>query len=432
MALELSKFFAPNKILASILSTDSVPPTRCFVLANDDSQDNLGQVEAMQIALRILLHKQGDCLCDECLKTYLFLNQDIVSLGTSAGYAHIIQLLEREKTLEIFSALLVVQAVNHLLCKAQAWLWEGYSQASVLRKASDELRTHVVGLQESVLTFCRDVLHNSQHELQDVVLPSLKQRSALMRSYKALSDALPLQIPVSILRTLIPWAHIKSHSHSKHIFIEGAEHISLSVSATLLKFCEELPPNVSVSLITTNLASLTPTLRSRFVCYHIEEKETTHEPPYVYPIRHVLRKKHVMVQHETYAKIFIDALRAGAPFPSILAKEIKKEQGDVVLHQVLTSLITVLRSLLFSRVAKTPCENSETSPKKIAGEISGEVIGETARTISDITVARLQQAYRLCVRVKFSRETYNLSPISLLEAFYYNILTYHELFVLKT
>lgn len=215
---------------------------------------------ALELARVLLCEKDGkwECNCGQCNNSRVLTNPYVLLMGRGQPLNEIVcgktMLLSRRENRE---KSFFIRALFKLLRRADNVLWESSDVWSRnLKSPSGVLRELVTEYQE-----------NEALWYQEKIISKLVDMSF------SLEKALPSQmLPVQCIRNVLSWAMIRSQTNAKIIILDHVEDMLPSSANMMLKTLEEPPENVYFILITKNLSSLIPTVRSRARSFELSSR----------------------------------------------------------------------------------------------------------------------------------------------------------------
>ena len=154
---------------------------------------------------------------------------------------------------------LFLRSVRKLTMRFNGILWEGDSNLNKIGSLIEEINENL-----ELLDFPRQ-------------LPDVSEVKKLCEEISKLTtkledDFLYDSIPISQVRNMEAWAHIKSEEGKKTVIIENADRMQTSVRNALLKILEEPPEDVVFILLTSKRNAIMQTILSRVRTYNFTER----------------------------------------------------------------------------------------------------------------------------------------------------------------
>ncbi len=150
---------------------------------------------------------------------------------------------------------LFLRSVRKLTLRFNGILWEGDSNLNKIGSIIEEINENL-----EQLDFPRPLPENT--EVKKLCEEIIKLCTKLE------DDFLYDSIPISQIRNMEAWAHIKSEEGRKTVIIENAERMQTSVRNALLKILEEPPEDVVFILLTSKRNAIMQTILSRVRTYN--------------------------------------------------------------------------------------------------------------------------------------------------------------------
>ena len=154
---------------------------------------------------------------------------------------------------------LFLRSVRKLTLRFNGILWEGDSNLNKIGSIIEEINENL-----EQLDFPRELPDNGNvkklcEEIQKLCT-------------KLEDDFLYDSIPISQVRNMEGWAHIKSEEGRKTVIIENADRMQTSVRNALLKILEEPPEDVVFILLTSKRNAIMQTILSRVRTYNFTDR----------------------------------------------------------------------------------------------------------------------------------------------------------------
>ncbi|MCX7788192.1 MAG: hypothetical protein N2442_10905 [Spirochaetes bacterium] len=220
---------------------------------------------ALELA-RVLSCEKGmaewNCACKSCETHRLLLSTNLVLLGGRYFTAEVAACCDTlSRTANVSGRYLFVRSIRKLTRRFDAFLWDG--EESKLARISpylsrlDELAFDL-GPNGSALPPPQEL----NKRLEEVV--------ALVR--KVEDSISVMSVPVSMIRRVAAWAHLKGTEPTKVIILENADRLLDAARNALLKLLEEPPTSVYLILTTSRKNAIIPTILSRVRTYTFQQR----------------------------------------------------------------------------------------------------------------------------------------------------------------
>ena len=154
---------------------------------------------------------------------------------------------------------LFLRSVRKLTLRFNGILWEGDSNLNKIGSLIEEINELL-----EPLDFPRELPGVNE------VKKSCEEITKLCTKLE--DDFLYDSIPISQVRNMESWAHIKSEEGRKTVIIENAERMQVSVRNALLKILEEPPADVVFILLTSKRNAIMQTILSRVRTYNFNDR----------------------------------------------------------------------------------------------------------------------------------------------------------------
>ena len=239
---------------------------------------------ALETARILSCHQapQGEwlCTCPSCLQHKSLICSNLMLMGP------------RDCTLEISAAAktfteahfinakyidaaryLFLRSVRKLTLRFNGILWEGDSNLNKIGSLIEEINENLEPL-------------DFPHELPDngEVKRLCEEISRLCTKLE--DDFLYDSIPISQIRNMEAWAHIKSEEGRKTVIIENADRMQTSVRNALLKILEEPPEDVVFILLTSKRNAIMQTILSRVRTYNFTDRSLEQQQEVIQRVFH--------------------------------------------------------------------------------------------------------------------------------------------------
>ena len=269
-----------GKLLTADIKHDRLPGAILF--AGSEASGKL--TAALETARILSCHEkpQGKwmCTCPSCLQHKSLICSNLMLMGprdcsleVSAAAktfteAHFINAKYIEAARYLF-----LRSVRKLTLRFNSILWEGDSNLNKIGSLIEEINELL-----EQLDFPRE-------------LPDVSQVKKLCEEISKLcmkleNDFLYDSIPISQVRNMEAWAHIKSEEGRKTVIIENAERMQTSVRNALLKILEEPPEDVVFILLTSKRNAIMQTILSRVRTYNFSDRSVEQQADVITRVFH--------------------------------------------------------------------------------------------------------------------------------------------------
>lgn len=246
--------FGQDTVVATLISeitSDSLPGSLLF----SGPPLSAKLTTALELARIASCKKRGlwACTCEECARSKSLVNPDVIIIGRKQlpeEYISALDLFDREPGL----------ASRYFLCR---------SIRKILKRFDPELLPHDTGKVNTIQQLSNPLFEFSELILDESVSKAeiLKEGKKLVPVFIKLVQAIPKDVPISIIRAVEAIAHQSPWGKHRTIIIEHADHMQEPAMNALLKILEEPPNSVSFIFTTNNIKALLPTVRSRLRTY---------------------------------------------------------------------------------------------------------------------------------------------------------------------
>lgn len=255
-----------SKDLASDIRNNRLPGALLF-----SGPEASGKLTAALETARILSCHEGgkrrfDCSCPSCLQHKSLICSNVLLLGPRDCFLEIssaketfLDAVKADATYQVAARYLFLRSIRKLTLRFSDILWQG-------DKDLNKIGTIIADINENLekLDFPRQL--PPFEELEEIC--SKLEKKALDLETDFLYDS----IPVSQIRNMETWAHIKSEEGKKTIIIENAHRMQASVRNALLKILEEPPADCVFILLTSQKNAIMQTILSRVRNYSFKDR----------------------------------------------------------------------------------------------------------------------------------------------------------------
>lgn len=255
-----------SKDLSSDIKNNRLPGAVLF-----SGPEASGKLTAALETARILSCHEGgkrrfDCACPSCLQHKSLICSNILLLGPRDCFLEIssaketfLAAVKANATYQVAARYLFLRSIRKLTLRFSDILWQG-------DKDLNKIGTIIADINENLekLDFPREL--PSFEELEEICSKLVKKALDLE------TDFLYDSIPVSQIRNMETWAHIKSEEGKKTIIIENAHRMQASVRNALLKILEEPPADCVFILLTSQKNAIMQTILSRVRNYSFKDR----------------------------------------------------------------------------------------------------------------------------------------------------------------
>ena len=225
---------------------------------------------ALETARILSCHQapQGEwlCTCTSCLQHKSLICSNLMLMGPRACTLEISAAAKTFTEAHFINAkyidaarYLFLRSVRKFTLRFNGILWEGDSNLNKIGSLIEEINENLEPL-------------DFPHELPDngEVKRLCEEISKLCTKLE--DDFLYDSIPISQIRNMEAWAHIKSEEGRKTVIIENADRMQTSVRNALLKILEEPPEDVVFILLTSKRNAIMQTILSRVRTYNFTDR----------------------------------------------------------------------------------------------------------------------------------------------------------------
>ena len=255
-----------GKLLAADIRHNRLPGAILFA-----GPEASGKLTAALETARILScheHPQGKwiCECPSCLQHKALVCSNLMLLGPRDCSLEISAAAKTFTEAHFINAkfidaarYLFLRSVRKLTLRFNGILWEGDSNLNKIGSIIEEINENL-----EQLDFPRELPDNG------TVKKLCEEIQKLCTKLE--DDFLYDSIPISQVRNMEGWAHIKSEEGRKTVIIENADRMQTSVRNALLKILEEPPQDVVFILLTSKRNAIMQTILSRVRTYNFLER----------------------------------------------------------------------------------------------------------------------------------------------------------------
>lgn len=206
------------------------------------------------------------CGCPQCLQSKSLTSTGTVLMGPrdcsleiAAAQKTFLDAVASSAQFLTAARYLYIRSIRKLTMRFNPILWQGDSDLGKIGSVMEEINEDL-----ECLDFPRDL--PSLDELRKITENLAKQTSRLE------DDFLYSSIPISQVRNMEAWAHIKSEDGRKTVIIENADRMLEGVRNALLKILEEPPADCVFILLTSRRNAMMQTILSRVRTYTFRER----------------------------------------------------------------------------------------------------------------------------------------------------------------
>ncbi len=251
-----------GKLLTADIKHERLPGAILFAGSEASGKLTAALETARILSCHVKPQGKWTCSCPSCLQHKSLICSNLMLMGP------------RDCTLEISAAAktfteahfinakyidaaryLFLRSVRKLTLRFNGILWEGDSNLNKIGSLIEEINEEL-----EKLDFPRQLPDVSE------VKKICEEISKLCMKLE--NDFLYDSIPISQVRNMEAWAHIKSEEGRKTVIIENAERMQTSVRNALLKILEEPPEDVVFILLTSKRNAIMQTILSRVRTYN--------------------------------------------------------------------------------------------------------------------------------------------------------------------
>lgn len=220
------------------------------------------------------------CECSSCMQHKALLSQNLLLLGSrdcgpeiSAASRTLINAVYNNARYLTACRYLFVRSVRKLTLRFNPILWQGDDKISKIAAITSEIDEELEPLDFPYELPPVDKLEKSCAKI--IELCKKLENSFLYNS-----------IPISQIRNVSMWAHLKSIEGKKTVIIENADRMLESVRNALLKILEEPPADTVFILTTSRRNAVMPTILSRVRTYSFTKRTSEEEKEVISRIFH--------------------------------------------------------------------------------------------------------------------------------------------------
>lgn len=258
------------ELLSADIKNNNLP--RAILFSGDDCSGKLTTaLETSRILSCKTPHSKFNCSCPSCLQQKALTASNIMLLGPRDCFLEIssakntfFKAYNENASYLNAARYLFLRSVRKLTMRFNGILWQGDNNLSKIGSLIEEINENL-----EILDFPRNL--PDADELKKIC-DSLEKSSLKLES-----DYLYNSIPVSHIRNLENWAHIKSDEGRKTIIIENADRMQASVRNALLKILEEPPADCLFILLTSKRNAIMQTILSRVRTYNFISRDFSHQ-----------------------------------------------------------------------------------------------------------------------------------------------------------
>lgn len=270
-----------GKLITSDIKKNILPGAVLF--SGSDASGKL--TAALELARVLSCHeekKSFNCSCSSCLQHKSLTCSNLLLLGPrdcfleiSAAKQTFLKAVQENATYQLATRYLFIRSVRKLTLRFNPMLLKddgvlnkiaSLMDGTERKRRSSELDVESLGI-------------NGALEILDVPheLPPFEQLTEICdylekQCLKLEKDFLYDSIPISHIRNMETWAHVKSEFGKKTIIIENADRMQNSVRNALLKILEEPPADCVFILLTSKRNAMMQTILSRVRTYNFRDR----------------------------------------------------------------------------------------------------------------------------------------------------------------
>ena len=269
-----------SKDLISDIKNNRLPGAILF-----SGSEASGKLTAALETARILSCHEGgnrrfDCACPSCLQHKALTCTNILLLGPrdcfleiSASKKTFLNAVSANAPFLTAARYLFLRSIRKLTLRFSDILWQGDKNLSKIGVVIQDINENL-----EKLDFPREL---PEFEELEKICNGLEKKSLDLET-----DYLYDSIPVSQIRNMESWAHIKSEEGKKTIIIENADRMQSSVRNALLKILEEPPADVVFILLTSKRNAIMQTILSRVRTYNFKDRSLTEQKDVITRVFH--------------------------------------------------------------------------------------------------------------------------------------------------
>ena len=256
-----------GKALISDIKTNRFPRAVLFSGSAASGKLTAALETARILSCSASSHKGSwQCSCPHCLQSKALISSNLMLLGPrdcsleiAAAGKTFLEALQSGASYLKAGRYLFLRSVRKLTLRFNPILWQGDSDLNKIGSIMEEINEDL-----EKIDFPRDL--PAFEDVQKIVENLTKQTAKLE------NDFLYDSIPVSQIRNMEEWAHIKSDEGKKTIIIENADSMLASVRNALLKILEEPPEDCVFILLTSKRNAMMQTILSRVRTYSFKDR----------------------------------------------------------------------------------------------------------------------------------------------------------------
>ncbi len=255
-----------SKTLKSDIKNNLLPGALLF--SGSEASGKLTMALETARVLSCHSQKQGDwlCKCPSCLQHKSLICNNLMLLGPrdcfleiqSARAAFEKAYIQNETYIEA-ARYFFIRSIRKLTLRFNEILWDGDTNLSKIGSLLEEINDNL-----EFIDFPKQL--PGETELKKICDDLVSKCSKLE------SDYLYDSIPISQIRNMEQWAHIKSEEGKKTVIIENADRMLPGVRNALLKILEEPPADCVFILLTSKRNAIMQTILSRVRTYNFKER----------------------------------------------------------------------------------------------------------------------------------------------------------------
>lgn len=314
-----------TRFISADLKRHTLP--RSILFSGDEGD---GKLSAALETSRVLScrseEKIFNCECNSCLQQKALVASNILLLGPRDCFLEIAAAKEtfmtatkENQSYKTAARYFFIRSVRKLTLRFNGILWQGDSNLNKIGSLMETINEDL-----ELLDF-----PNSLPDIEK--LEEVCQR--LVENTKKLeSEYLYDSIPISQIRNMEEWAHIKADEGKKTIIIENAEQMQSSVRNALLKILEEPPADCQFILLTNKKNAIMETILSRVRNYSFKKRTLDEQ-----------KKVLNLVFHKEYDGFINDYLMEFLPVQPVILSQLAKDFFDSIKNRKIPDISQIVK-----------------------------------------------------------------------------------------